>query len=68
MRPKTPCRECDDRQVGCHINCEKYKEFKDELEKISKAKTKYKQTTYFARARSWDKHDRRRVYEHYKNK
>ena len=25
----TPCKECQDRKVGCHGSCEKYKAFKE---------------------------------------
>lgn len=27
-----PCKECQDRHVGCHSGCEKHKEWKDRLE------------------------------------
>jgi len=23
----TPCKECEERQIGCHSSCEKYKNF-----------------------------------------
>ena len=26
---KTPCRGCDDRYVGCHGKCDRYKEWSD---------------------------------------
>ena len=26
---KNPCYECSERKVGCHCNCEKYKEWKN---------------------------------------
>ena len=28
---ETPCRFCDNRKVGCHSNCDLYKEWKEEL-------------------------------------
>ena len=28
--PQAPCLFCDDKKVGCHINCEKYNNFKIE--------------------------------------
>lgn len=29
-RTKSPCQHCEDRTVGCHSTCEKYKAFVDE--------------------------------------
>lgn len=29
---KAPCKDCPDRQVGCHSTCEKYIEFKKEAD------------------------------------
>ena len=37
---KTPCRNCDNRKVGCHITCLSYKEFREKLEKANKKKQK----------------------------
>ena len=31
---KAPCYECKDRTVGCHSNCERYKEYADTNEAI----------------------------------
>lgn len=28
-----PCKDCKDRHVGCHSKCEKYLEYKKELQK-----------------------------------
>ncbi len=30
-----PCRDCADRKVGCHGNCELYKEFKEMCNQIN---------------------------------
>lgn len=35
-----PCKGCTERVVGCHSNCEKYKEFKDYVAKIRKNEKK----------------------------
>lgn len=32
-----PCKDCEFRTIGCHSNCEPYKEFQAEIEKIRKA-------------------------------
>ena len=28
-----PCKDCKDRHIGCHSKCEKYLEYKKELQK-----------------------------------
>lgn len=37
---KTPCRDCERREVGCHSKCEDYLAFvkKNEIVKINRAK------------------------------
>lgn len=43
MLEKCPCRYCENRHVGCHGTCNKYKEWALENEKLRKkvAKDKY---------------------------
>lgn len=31
-----PCRGCEDRKIGCHSACERYKEFVSENEKLKR--------------------------------
>lgn len=31
--PKTPCMNCEDRQLLCHSNCERYQAFRKDWEK-----------------------------------
>lgn len=33
---KSPCKECEDRILGCHADCERYKEFQKDREQIRK--------------------------------
>ena len=33
-----PCKECTQRNLGCHQNCPKYAEYQKEREKIREAK------------------------------
>lgn len=33
-----PCKDCPNRQVGCHSTCEKYLDFRKEVDKINKTK------------------------------
>lgn len=30
---EVPCKECENRKVGCHISCDSYKDFRAEREK-----------------------------------
>ena len=32
-KPMPPCKDCRDRQVGCHAACEKYREFTEANDK-----------------------------------
>lgn len=31
MSVSEPCKNCPDRYLGCHSNCDKYKQFKKEI-------------------------------------
>lgn len=44
-RPIAPCRDCTERFVGCHIQCEGYKQFKDMIELYKEDVERLKQTT-----------------------
>lgn len=37
MRPKSPCLGCTSRSELCHGSCEKYIQFKQELERVKAA-------------------------------
>lgn len=41
MKSENSCYNCQDRCVGCHANCEKYKQFKMEREELNKRKRNY---------------------------
>lgn len=30
---RTPCKGCEDRKVGCHSSCEKYKAYREIIDK-----------------------------------
>lgn len=39
---KTPCKACEKRCLGCHANCEEYKQFRKDIEEQKKQeKTEY---------------------------
>ena len=37
-RSNNGCKDCTDRQIGCHSNCERYKAFREQLDKINEQK------------------------------
>lgn len=37
---KGPCYECEDRSVGCHSKCEKYKQWAEERREVNAKITK----------------------------
>ena len=37
------CKDCPNREVGCHSKCKRYKDFKAECEKKSEARRKDQQ-------------------------
>ncbi len=32
--PKSPCKDCPDRHIGCHSQCEKYKVFAEDNKQV----------------------------------
>jgi len=41
-----PCKGCDERHIGCHSDCEKYREFRVQQDDVIKAKAKYLEGLY----------------------
>lgn len=39
--PSTPCKECQERFVGCHSTCEKYAQMRREIDELNAKKKKY---------------------------
>lgn len=35
-----PCKDCEDREIGCHSKCEKYKKFRDDVDASNEARRK----------------------------
>lgn len=33
MKPNSPCRNCEERAVGCHAKCERYAEYRAEVDR-----------------------------------
>ena len=36
-RPVPPCKECETREVGCHITCERYRHYMKKRQDYNKA-------------------------------
>ena len=36
----SPRKDCNDRYLGCHSDCEKYKNFRDEIDRLHELKEK----------------------------
>ena len=41
-----PCKECSDRHTACHDHCERYQEFKAELDRVRENEKQFKQNLY----------------------
>lgn len=37
---KPPCKDCPDRKVGCHSTCQRYLDFRKEVDRVNKIKFK----------------------------
>lgn len=48
---KSPCYNCEERQVGCHSTCESYKTFRAECDRLNDLKNKQKEQDYLERKR-----------------
>jgi hypothetical protein len=35
MKPSSPCQFCKDRTIGCHSECEAYKDYCDDLARVN---------------------------------
>lgn len=45
----SPCKDCTERHVGCHAECEKYRKAKEETEEAKEKQRLHKETeAYFA--------------------
>lgn len=41
-----PCKDCDNRNIGCHGHCKKYQDYAVENKKLSDFRKKNNQTDY----------------------
>lgn len=45
---KSPCYKCEDRKIGCHGFCEKYKEYRKKYDDLNEKEKKSKMFTHGA--------------------
>lgn len=45
-KKEQPCKDCKDRYVGCHADCERYARQKAELRRVKEARDKYIRERY----------------------
>ncbi len=60
LKIKAPCKGCADMEMGCHGKCDKYKQYREDLEEMKRLKKKDALVKYYLK----DKSDQfRRKYE-----
>lgn len=47
MRTKAPCKDCTEREVGCHGRCERYKAWRKDLDEKNRRERLQKQATKY---------------------
>lgn len=43
MNVKVPCKECQKRCLGCHSNCDEYKEYRNNMDDIRERRFRHNQ-------------------------
>lgn len=44
MLPTNPCKDCEEREVGCHGKCEKYQAYRSDLDQVKQVIRTQKET------------------------
>lgn len=47
MRTKAPCKDCAERELGCHSRCERYQAWRHDLDRKNKLERLEKQATKY---------------------
>ena len=50
MIPTAPCKDCKDRELGCHSKCQKYLDYKDDKAEFDKQMKKIKEMDDYAKS------------------
>ena len=48
-----PCKGCQDRHTACHGSCDRYKEWKQRLDELNKARREYANKPHLKRNGCW---------------
>ena len=46
MIVKCPCKECDERVLGCHGSCERYRKYQKDIKKVHEKEKHYRRRTW----------------------
>ena len=60
---KVPCKDCPNRQVGCHSTCEKYIEYKKESDRLREERRVRCEANQFIREENERKYKRTKNYK-----
>ena len=52
-RELPPCKGCQDRHTACHGSCDRYKEWKQRLDELNKARREYANKPHLKRNGCW---------------
>ena len=52
---KSPCMVCEERVIGCHVNCDKYAEFRAKRDAITRERRKETEDNLFHQDRFFAK-------------
>lgn len=51
---KCACKNCNDRKLGCHATCEKYKEYKTKTDEMNRKIRNEKVLNYSSTSDNWN--------------
>ena len=46
IRDNPPCKDCTYRHIACHCSCDRYKEWKVQLDELNQARKEYERIHY----------------------
>lgn len=52
-KPTSPCKDCAEREVGCHGRCERYKTWRAEMDERREQRRTIKAAYYDAQLAKW---------------
>lgn len=58
--PKAPCKNCEERHIGCHSECSSYKEFRSSVDELRAKKREEAERNLRSRSKA---HSRAKYYK-----